>query len=285
MKVIRSVGEMQREAQLLRAAGKKIALVPTMGYLHAGHESLLAEARRSGDVVVLSIFVNPTQFSPSEDFSRYPRDLERDKAVAEKAHVDIVFFPEAGDVYADDFSTYVGEQEVSRILEGKFRPTHFRGVTTIVAKLFNICKPHLAVFGQKDAQQAFIVTKMVRDLNFDVKVTVAPIVREADGLAMSSRNVYLSPDDRRNATVLHESLRFAEREIERGQTTVGRIRSAMEEMIRMKGAPAVDYIAFLDPKCFREIDTIAVPTVLIALAARFGTTRLIDNALVTIDRS
>jgi pantoate--beta-alanine ligase len=285
MKIIRSVGEMQQEAELLRLAKKKIGLVPTMGYLHAGHESLIAEARRSSDIVVLSIFVNPTQFSPSEDYSRYPRDFERDKGVAEKAGVDIVFSPEARDVYAEEFSTYVEEQEVSRILEGKFRPTHFRGVTTIVAKLINICKPHVAVFGQKDTQQAFIVGKMIRDLNFDVKVIVAPIVREADGLALSSRNVYLSPGDRKNATVLHESLRFAEREISGGETAVGKIRPAMEKLIRSKGAPVVDYIAFLDPEQFRETDTITIPTVLIALAARFGRTRLIDNVLVRVEGS
>ena len=285
MKIIRSVSEMQREAERLRVAGRKIALVPTMGYLHAGHESLMREARRSADVVVLSLFVNPTQFGPSEDFSRYPRDFERDKAVAAGAGVDVVFFPEAHEVYPDGFSVYVEEQEVSRILEGKIRPTHFRGVTTIVAKLFSVCKPHVAVFGQKDAQQAFIIGKMIRDLNFDVKMIVAPIVREEDGLAMSSRNVYLSANDRANATALYESLRFAEREIKQGETTVGKIRESMERMIRSKGAPAVDYIAFLDPERFREIDRITIPTVLVALAARYGGTRLIDNAIVRVKSS
>ncbi len=280
MKIIRSVSEMQHEAELLRVAGRTIALVPTMGYLHAGHESLMREARRSADVVVLSIFVNPTQFGPSEDFSRYPRDVERDKAIAAGAGVDVVFLPDAPDVYPDEYSVYVEEEEVTRILEGKIRPTHFRGVTTIVAKLFNICKPHIAVFGQKDAQQAFIVGKMIRDLNFDVKMIVAPIVRESDGLAMSSRNVYLSKDDRTRAIVLYESLKFAEREVQQGESTVGKIRESMDRMIRSKGSPVVDYIAFLDPERFREIDRITIPAVLVALAARFGGTRLIDNLIV-----
>ncbi|HTP11990.1 MAG TPA: pantoate--beta-alanine ligase [Bacteroidota bacterium] len=281
MVVIRSVFEMQREAERLRGPGRTIGLVPTMGYLHAGHESLIAEARRSCDVVVLSIFVNPTQFAPSEDFARYPRDFERDTAVAQKAGVDIVFAPESKEMYPDAYSTYVGEVEASGILEGQFRPTHFRGVTTVVAKLLNICKPHIAVFGQKDAQQAYIIGRMVRDLNIDVTIVVAPIVREPDGLAMSSRNVYLSAEDRRNATVLYESLKFAEREVRGGERSAATIRTAMETMIRSKGSPRIDYIAFLDPDKFREIDTLNGTAVLIALAVRFGNTRLIDNVVVT----
>ena len=285
MNIIRSVDEMQREAERLRKAGKTLGLVPTMGYLHAGHESLIAEARRTCDVVILSIFVNPTQFAPSEDFSRYPRDFERDETIAQKSGVDIVFAPEAKEMYPDDFSTYVDEQEAAKILEGKFRPTHFRGVTTVVTKLFNICKPHVAVFGQKDAQQAYLIGKMVRDLNFDVKMVVTPIVREADGLAMSSRNVYLSAKDRTNAAVLYESLKMAEREVCHGEMNAAKIRKSMEAAIRSKGAPRIDYIAFLDPERFREIETLNGATVLVALAVRFGDTRLIDNLLVKKDQS
>lgn len=285
MRVVRTVDEMQREAERLRGAGKRIGLVPTMGYLHAGHLSLVTEARRASDIVVLSIFVNPTQFAPSEDLARYPRDFDRDQRAAETAGVDILFSPDPHDVYSPGFATFVEEQEVSRILEGKFRPTHFRGVTTIVGKLLNICKPHVTVFGQKDAQQAFIVRKMIRDLNFDVKMIVVPIVRESDGLAMSSRNIYLSREDRSNATVLYESLKRAEDAIKRGEKDVGRIRSSMEKLILSKGSPSLDYFAILDPDSFRQVEKIVTPTVLIALAAKFGTTRLIDNLLVDVNES
>ncbi len=271
---------MQQEADRQRAGGKRIGLVPTMGYLYEGHTSLIREARRISDIVVLSIFVNPTQFAPTEDLARYPRDFERDKRAAEEAGVDILFLPGERDVYPGDFATFIEEQEVSRILEGKYRPTHFRGVTTIVGKLFNICKPNVAVFGQKDAQQAFIIRKMARDLNVDVDILVASIVREEDGLAMSSRNIYLSPTDRDNATVLFKSLTFAEREIANGSHDLKGLRARMEKMIQSAGSPKIDYIAFLDPASFREVETLAGPTVLIALAARFGETRLIDNMLV-----
>ncbi len=280
MNIIRSVDEMQKEAERLRRERKRIGLVPTMGSLHAGHESLITEARKWCDAVVLSIFVNPTQFAPSEDFTRYPRDFERDTGIANRSGVDIVFAPEAKEMYPDAFSTYVEEQEAAKILEGKFRPTHFRGVATVVAKLFNICRPHVAVFGQKDAQQAYIIGRMIRDLNFGVRMIVAPIVRERDGLALSSRNIYLSADDRRNATVLYESLKLAEREIQKGESIASKIRVSMETLIRSKGATTIDYVAFLDPDRFREIETLNGKTVLIALAARFGNTRLIDNLLV-----
>ncbi len=188
-------------------------------------------------------------------------------------------------MYGAGYSTYVEEQEVSHVFEGMIRPTHFRGVTTVVAKLFNMCKPHIAVFGQKDAQQVFIVKKMVRDLNIDVAIEVVPIVREPDGLAMSSRNVYLSREDRSNATILHESLEYAEKKIMGGARNVQSLQSEMLRMIREKGAPTVDYVAFIDPQVFRETNAIAKPAVLIALAARFGKTRLIDNALVAVEET
>jgi pantoate--beta-alanine ligase len=282
MRIVRTVAEMHREADRLRSEGKKIGLVPTMGYLHDGHRSLLGLAQKECDATVLSVFVNPKQFGPNEDFARYPRDFESDEKLAKNSGVEVLFYPETYELYPDHFSTYVEEQAASRILEGKFRPEHFRGVTTIVAKLFNVCKPHVAVFGQKDAQQAFIVKRMVRDLNFDVSVMVAPIVREADGLAMSSRNVYLSKEERRNATVLHEALDFARRRIEEGEHNVTSLRFEMQAMIQAKGAPSVDYIAFIDPRDFVETESVGAPTILIALAVRFGTTRLIDNAIVSV---
>jgi pantoate--beta-alanine ligase len=283
MHVVKSVVEMQREADRLRALGRTIGLVPTMGYLHDGHLQLIERAKRMCDVVIVSIFVNPTQFGPNEDFSRYPRDFERDKNLAMKAGVEFLFSPETEDMYSDGYGTYVEEQEASHVLEGKIRPTHFRGVTTIVAKLFNICKPHIAVFGQKDAQQVFIVKKMVRDLNFDVLIEIAPIVRESDGLALSSRNVYLSPKERSYASILYASLEYAENKIKGGARNVQSLRSEMLNLIREHGAPSVDYVAFIDPENFRETDVMTKPSVLVALAARYGSTRLIDNALISVE--
>jgi pantoate--beta-alanine ligase len=283
MRVITSVVDMQQEAERLRLTGKTLGLVPTMGYLHDGHLHLIEQARRMCDVVIVSIFVNPTQFGPNEDFSRYPRDIERDKKSASKSGVDILFVPVTEEMYPSGFGTYIDEQEASQILEGKIRPKHFRGVATVVAKLFNICNPHTAVFGQKDAQQVFVVSKMVRDLNFNVSIFVVPIVRESDGLALSSRNVYLSPEERSNATILHESLRFAEDKIRNGERNVQRLVSQMQQMIHAKGSPSIDYIAFIDPEVFRETETMPKPAVLVALAARFGSTRLIDNAIIAVD--
>jgi pantoate--beta-alanine ligase len=283
MHVVKSVLEMQHEADHLRALGRKIGLVPTMGYLHDGHLQLIERAKRMCDAVIISIFVNPTQFGPNEDFSRYPRDFERDQNLAMKAGVEFLFNPEVEEMYSPGCSTYVEEQDASHILEGKIRPTHFRGVTTIVAKLFNICKPHIAVFGQKDAQQAFIVKKMVRDLNFDVMIETAPIVRESDGLALSSRNVYLSPKERSNAPILYASLKYAENEIKGGARNVRSLQSEMLKMIREHGSPSVDYVAFIDPENFRETDVIMSSSVLVALAARYGSTRLIDNALISVE--
>ncbi len=283
MRVIQSVSRMHQEAEAQRQVGKRIGLAPTMGYLHQAHLKLVEEARRNSDYVILSLFVNPTQFGPGEDFERYPRDFARDKQLAEEAGVDVLFSPEASEIYGSGFGTYVEEQEAARILEGKFRPTHFRGVTTVVAKLFNICAPHVAVFGQKDAQQVFIVKKMVRDLNFDVAIIVSPIVREPDGLAMSSRNVYLSEEERSRATILHESLLHAEKELKVGTVEIHRLRGEMEEMIRTRGRAQTDYVVFLDPEKFAETERVVRPATLVAVAARFGKTRLIDNSLISIE--
>ncbi|MBN1540846.1 pantoate--beta-alanine ligase, partial [candidate division KSB1 bacterium] len=209
MIVIRSIPEMTKWAETQRLAGKKIALVPTMGYLHAGHLSLVHAARRQADCVVMSIYVNPAQFGPNEDFDRYPRDFERDKKLAADAGTDIIFAPSDSEMYASPHLTSVQVERLTAVLCGASRPTHFRGVTTVVAMLFNIVKPHIAVFGQKDAQQALVIQRMVADLHYDIQLIVAPILRENDGLAMSSRNRYLTPDQRRSAVALHRSLQNA----------------------------------------------------------------------------
>ena len=194
-----------------------------MGYLHEGHLSLIKVARGKSDIIVVTIFVNPTQFAPSEDFERYPRDFEGDRRLAEEAGCDILFAPETSDMFPEEFLTYIEVEKLSRILEGKSRPTHFRGVTTVVGKIFNITKPHVAVFGQKDAQQATIIKRMVRDLNFDTEIIVAPIVRESDGLAMSSRNVYLNPEERKDALVLRRALDLAGKLIQDGERDAKKI--------------------------------------------------------------
>ncbi len=273
---------MQRFADEQRARGKRIAFVPTMGALHEGHQSLIRTARDVSDCVVTSVFVNPLQFGPGEDFERYPRDLNRDQRVAFEAGTDVVFVPTVDDLYPDGFVTKITLPGELTILEGEHRPGHFEGVATIVSKLFNIVKPHVAVFGQKDAQQAFIIARMARDLNFDVEVTVAPTVRESDGLAMSSRNVYLSAEDRKRAHVLYRSLKQADQLIHDGERSASSLRRKTEDLIRSAGPTAIDYVACVDPATFRQIEMIAPPAVLVALAVRFGSTRLIDNAVISV---
>jgi pantoate--beta-alanine ligase len=282
MEVIRTIGDMQTWSEQTRMSGKRIGVVPTMGYLHAGHTSLMERARRQSDAVITTVFVNPTQFGPGEDYERYPRDFEHDRALAARAGTDVLFVPDVREMYPEGYATYVEVEQVSRMLEGKFRPTHFRGVTTVVLKLLHITKPHLAVFGQKDAQQAFIVRKMVRELNLDVAIDVAPIVREPDGLAMSSRNVYLSPSERARATVLFRSLQLAEQRIQAGERSVESVRTAMLNLIASGNPTQVDYVAFVRPETFQEIQEIEPPAVLALLAVRFGSTRLIDNMLINV---
>ncbi len=282
MEVIRTIGDMQAWSERTRMSEKRIGVVPTMGYLHAGHTSLIERARRQSDAVITTIFVNPTQFGPGEDYERYPRDFEHDRTLAIRAGTDVLFVPDVREMYPEGYATYVEVEQVSRMLEGKFRPTHFRGVTTVVLKLLHITKPHLAVFGQKDAQQAFIVRKMVRELNLDVAIDVAPIVREPDGLAMSSRNVYLSPSERARATVLFRSLQLAEQRIQAGERSVESVRTAMLNLIASGNPTQVDYVAFVRPETFQEIQEIEPPAVLALLAVRFGSTRLIDNMLINV---
>jgi pantoate--beta-alanine ligase len=282
MKIISSIHEMQAEAERIRLSGKRIGVVPTMGYLHRGHTSLIEIARQKADVVVTTIFVNPTQFGPGEDFDRYPRDLERDRVVAQEAGTDVLFTPVTQEMYPPGFGTYVTVEGASEVLEGTFRPTHFRGVTTVVMKLLLITKPHVAVFGQKDAQQAFIIRKMVRELNVDTDVIDAPIVREPDGLALSSRNVYLSRDERRRATSLYQSLQLASARIRSGDRSVDSLRKEMMDLLIAAQPTEVDYVAFVDPTTFREVEVVAPPHVLALLAVRFGATRLIDNLLISV---
>jgi len=280
MKLIESIREMQEEAGRLRLAGKRIGFVPTMGYLHEGHLSLMRLARPRCDVLVASIFVNPTQFAPHEDYAEYPRDLQRDLKLAESVGCDIVFHPQPAEMYPQPYHTYVVSEDVGDILEGASRPGFFRGVATIVTKLFHIVQPHLTVFGQKDAQQAFIIRKMVKDLNFNIEVIVGPIVREADGLALSSRNVYLSPQERRDATVLFRSLRQAEEMVAAGERDAGKIVAAMRKLIQQAASARIDYISLNRTDDLKAVDHIDTET-LISLAVWIGKTRLIDNTVVS----
>ena len=244
---------MQTAAEGLRLSGKKIGLVPTMGYLHDGHLSLVDEARKRSDIVVMSVYVNPTQFAQGEDLDKYPRDLSRDEKNAEERGVNYLFVPNDREMYPEEHLSFIQLEKVSHILEGEFRPTHFKGVATVVAKLLNIVKPAIALFGQKDAQQAFIIRKMVRDLNFDVEIVVAPIVREEDGLALSSRNVYLTQDQRKQANVLYRSLKLAETDLSKGEASLEKVRSAMIKLITSESEGKVDYVSFVEPATFSKI--------------------------------
>jgi pantoate--beta-alanine ligase len=262
-----------------RAQGKVIGLVPTMGALHEGHLSLVRAARAECGFVVLWIFVNPTQFGPHEDLDRYPRDLERDRLLATQAGADVIFNPEVHEIYAPDHSTWVEVEGLSDGLCGASRPGHFRGVCTVVAKFLNICAPDKAYFGQKDAQQLAIVRRMVRDLNFPVEVVGCPIVREADGLALSSRNVYLTPEERREAPVLSRSLREVERLVAAGERDVATLERTLREVLATAPLAEVDYASIVDAQDLRPVTTVNGEC-LVAVAVRFGSTRLIDNTTV-----
>jgi pantoate--beta-alanine ligase len=279
MKVIRKIKEMQKYVN--RIKGKKIiGFVPTMGYFHEGHIELMRQARKECDVVVVSLFVNPIQFGPKEDYKKYPRDFERDKKLAKYAGVDILFYPDVKEMYHDDFSTYVEVTgKFTNILCGKYRPGHFRGVTTVVSKLFNIVKPDIAYFGQKDIQQCYVIKKMIEDLNFDIKLKIIPTKRENDGLAMSSRNTYLTTQQRKVAPVLYESLMYAKNMIENGEKDSKKIIRKMKELIESKPYTKVQYISIVDAKTFEEVKRIT-NKVIIALAVFIGDTRLIDNIIV-----
>jgi pantoate--beta-alanine ligase len=253
-----------------------------MGYLHRGHASLIKEARAKSDIVIVSVFVNPSQFGPNEDFEKYPRDFEKDKKLLEENTVDFIFYPDKNEIYTGTFKTYVGVSELSQMLEGKFRPIHFRGVTTIVSILFNIVKPHKAFFGQKDAQQAVIIKQMVNDLHFGIEINVCPIIREADGLAMSSRNIYLSPEERVKALVLYNTLLYGAKFIEDGEMNPVVVLDNMKTCFSGIEGVALDYISIVNAETFSEPLFIEGGNeYYILIAARVGKTRLIDNMLIT----
>ncbi len=274
---------MQQWADAARARARRIGLVPTMGYLHAGHLSLVQEAHRHSDLVVASIFVNPLQFGANEDLDRYPRDVEGDSKLLGEAGTDVLFLPDARSMYPEGFQTRVTVDRVTRGLCGAARPTHFAGVTTVVAKLFNMVKPHVAVFGRKDFQQLVAIRRMVADLNFDIDIVGAPIVREADGLAMSSRNAYLSPPERIAARCLLAALHAAAAEVDRGETDGIRILAAARRMIAGEPLARLEYTTLADPETLEEVSEVRVPT-LLALAVHIGKTRLIDNCILNGDK-
>ncbi len=276
MRIIRSVAEMAEAARADRAAGLRIGLAPTMGFLHEGHLALIRALRPVVDRLVVSIFVNPTQFGPSEDFSRYPRNLDRDADLCRGAGVDLIFHPEARDMYAADASIRIEENTLSARLCGASRPGHFSGVCTVVAKLFNITQPHMAAFGEKDGQQLRIIRRMVRDLNFPVDIHPVPTVREPDGLAMSSRNTFLSPEERAQAVCLCRALRAAERQCAGGMRSVHALRRVMTDEISRSPLARVEYIEVLDDETLGAVESVERPA-LAALAVRLGATRLIDN--------
>lgn len=276
MIVLERINDVRNVVKEWKAQGLKVGFVPTMGYLHEGHESLIKKASEENDRVVVSIFVNPIQFGPKEDLSTYPRDLERDSIVCERAGANIIFHPENEEMYFEDFSTYVDMNGLTSGLCGKSRPTHFRGVCTVVTKLFNIVSPHRAYFGQKDAQQLAVIRRMVRDLNIDVEIIGCPIVREEDGLAKSSRNTYLSDEERKAATILNKSLKLAKEKIENGERNSSNIIGTIKGIIDSEKLAKIDYIEIVDSFSMENVDRIE-KSVLVAIAVFIGKTRLIDN--------
>jgi pantoate--beta-alanine ligase len=281
MEIIRMVKEMKEFSSQSRKAGKRIAFVPTMGYFHEGHLNLMREARKKGDLLIISLFVNPTQFGPSEDFKNYPRDFERDRKMAEGVGVDILFAPEASDMYPPNHQTIVRVEKVTQNLCGRSRPTHFQGVTTVVLMLFEIVMPHVAIFGEKDYQQLVSIQQMARDLHMSVEVLGMPTVREADGLAMSSRNTYLLPDQRKAALSLYRSLQKAKELLQKGERKADRILREMNEILRSEPLVRMDYVQICDAHTLQDVDRIE-GDVVVALAAYLGKTRLIDNLVFQI---
>lgn len=279
MKIVSTVEQVREEVKKWRQQGLTVGLVPTMGYLHEGHKSLIDKAVAQNDKVVVSVFVNPIQFGPTEDLATYPRDLERDAALCEDAGAALIFHPEKEDMYFDDFCTYIDMDGLTKGLCGKTRPIHFRGVCTVVGKLFNIVHPDRAYFGQKDAQQLAVVRRMVRDLNFDLEIVGCPIIREEDGLAKSSRNTYLSEEERKAAAILHKGLVKGEEMVRAGEKDVKKVLDAITEIIESEPLARIDYVEAVDFDNIETIDTIE-GSVLVAVAVYIGKTRLIDNFIV-----
>jgi pantoate--beta-alanine ligase len=276
METITDVQTMQERCAEARREGRRIAFVPTMGYLHEGHLSLLREGRRRGDLLVLSIFVNPTQFGQGEDLDSYPRNLTGDSEMARSAGVDLIFAPEARDVYPAGYATYVNVEGLTDTLCGRSRPGHFRGVTTVVCKLFNIVQPHVALFGTKDFQQLAVIRRMTRDLNLPVEIVGMPIVREQDGLAMSSRNVYLSAAERRQALALIDAIRLAVKRVGEGERRAEALIDFVRQRIEREPDTAIDYVQICHAETLEDMETVDSDSVLL-LAVRIGGTRLIDN--------
>lgn len=282
MLIFSTIEEIKKYINKEKALGKTVGLVPTMGYLHKGHQSLIKQAKNENDIVVVSIFVNPTQFGIGEDFEKYPRDITNDQLLAENTGADLIFAPSINEMYPKGYQTYVEVNQLTQTLCGKSRPTHFKGVTTIVNKLFNIINPDKAYFGQKDAQQVIVIKRMVNDLNMNTEIVVCPIVREADGLAISSRNIYLSKKAREQATVLASSLIYAKELIYKGERGSEIIKNQIIELIKEKPLAKIDYVSIVDIETLSDIEQID-GSILIALAVKFEETRLIDNTIVEVE--
>jgi pantoate--beta-alanine ligase len=280
MEIIEKVKDMQAYSQDLRVEGKVITFVPTMGYLHEGHLSLMKEGRKRGDVLVVSVFVNPTQFGPGEDFKQYPRDFESDNKMMESVGVDVVFYPGAEEVYPEGYQTYVTVEDVTKNLCGMSRPHHFRGVATVCAKLFNCVLPHIAIFGRKDYQQLKVIEKMVKDMNMDVGIIGMPIVREPDGLAMSSRNEYLDKKERKAALCLYNAILAVREQFENGERRVGALTDRAVGVIMDEELATIDYVKLAHPEAITDLVGVVWDRALLALAVRIGKTRLIDNTVL-----
>ncbi len=278
MQIVATVKEVREQVKAWKKEGLSVGFVPTMGYLHEGHKSLIDKAVEENDRVVVSVFVNPIQFGPKEDLASYPRDLDRDAKLCQDAGANLIFHPENEEMYFDDFCTFVDMDDLTQGLCGKTRPTHFRGVCTVVSKLFNIVAPDKAYFGQKDAQQLAVIRRMVRDLNFDIEIVGCPIIREEDGLAKSSRNTYLSPEERAAAVILHKGLTEGEKMIKAGEKDAAKVVKAITDIIESEPLARIDYVEMVDWNTLKPVTEI-VDEVLTAVAVYVGTTRLIDNVI------
>ena len=281
MKVIKTVQEIRKFIQTAKAKDKTIGFVPTMGALHEGHLSLMRQSKKENDITVVSIFVNPKQFGPKEDFARYPREEKKDKLLAQRAKVDIIFYPSVEEIYPQGYLTYVEVEQLTQGLCGRSRPGHFRGVTTVVTKLLNIVTPNILYLGQKDAQQAIVLRKMIQDLNISTEVKICPTIREKDGLAMSSRNSYLSDEHRQEAPFLFQSLKYAQKKIAEGERNVTAINREVTLMIEKNTSAEIEYVECVNTQTLRPLKTIQ-GEMLLALAVRFGPTRLIDNLMFKV---
>ena len=279
MKVVKTIAEVREQVKAWKAEGLRVGLVPTMGFLHEGHQSLIIKAVEENDRVVVSDFVNPTQFGPKEDLASYPRDIEHDAKLCEEAGADLIFHPEPEEMYAQDYCTFVDMDGLTKGLCGKTRPTHFRGVCSVVAKLFNIVAPDSAYFGQKDAQQLAVIRRMVRDLNFDIRIVACPIIREEDGLAKSSRNTYLNAEERAAAVVLSRALNKGKALIESGEQSAAKVKDVIMEELCKEPLARVDYVEVVDADSIEPIKELK-GNVLVAIAVYIGKTRLIDNFIV-----